>query len=94
MKADRYRPNANDESLAPWLKISDLWPQQPPDGRLHIFVDVSDVVDVLASSGEYSISLSLPIPTCRFSTYSCMVTMSFLQLKKCHELTQVELNSQ
>ncbi len=66
--AGRYRPNANDQGLNAWLNISDVWPQQPPNGRLQIFVDVPDV-DVVASSSEYFISLSFPIPTCRFSTF-------------------------
>src|SRR6266404_3293267 len=67
--ASRYRPNANDQSLDPWCKISEVWPQQPPNERLHIFVDVLNGVDVVASSSEYFISLSFSIPACRFSTF-------------------------
>jgi len=37
-----------------------VWPQQPPDEQLHLFVDVLDGVDVVASSSEYFISLSFP----------------------------------
>ncbi len=67
--AGRYRPNANDQSLDPWCKISEVWPQQPPNPRLDIFVDVSDGVDIVALGSGYFILLSFPIPTCRFSTF-------------------------
>jgi hypothetical protein len=35
-----YQPDLNDQSLYTGYIISDVWPQQPPKGQLHIFVSL------------------------------------------------------
>ena len=40
----QYRPNVNNPLLAR-KRISDVWPAQPPDDHLHVFVSLPRVVD-------------------------------------------------
>ena len=34
----QYQPDVKDEPLRARMKISDVWPKQPPDQNLHVFV--------------------------------------------------------
>ena len=36
----RYRPSDNDQSLDAMETISDVWPAQPPNKHLHVFVSL------------------------------------------------------
>jgi hypothetical protein len=43
--AGKYRPNASDQQLRPIEKISQVWPAQPHDDHLHVFVRVPSETD-------------------------------------------------
>jgi hypothetical protein len=46
----QYRPNIDDPSLGPLNKINDVWPEQPRDDHLHVFVTSRLVPGVMGSS--------------------------------------------
>jgi len=51
--AGQYQLNTNDQPLRNIQTISDVWPQSPPKGRLHVYVSVD-------TTGEYFIRLFAP----------------------------------
>lgn len=60
-----YRPDANDQSQplhtvkGRTSLISEVWPEPPPHGHLHVFVGRPGVVDSPTSSSEWFFSLLL-----------------------------------
>ncbi len=53
ISAGKYRFETNDQPLLDMDTISDVWPQMPPKGRLHVYVSVD-------TTGEYFIRLFAP----------------------------------
>jgi hypothetical protein len=51
----QYQPGSGEELTPPWKKISDKWPEAPPQGHLHIFVTLPAAPHV--QTGERFISL-------------------------------------
>lgn len=41
----QYQPDVKDEPLRARMKISDVWPKQPPDQNLHVFVSATAIED-------------------------------------------------
>ena len=57
ISARRYRPPSDDRPLFSREKISDVWPEQPPDNHLHIFVSLPGGV---GNRSECGICLFVP----------------------------------
>jgi hypothetical protein len=54
--AGEYQPGPNERRLCVREKISEVWPESPPDNKVHVFIPLP--------GGEYSIRLfarSLPL---------------------------------
>jgi len=63
----QYHPNAGSRRLRSHELISNIWPEKPPQGRLHVLVHVATGMGnqaLPASNSEYFISL---LPQLRIS---------------------------
>lgn len=47
----QYRPTTVSQRLWEEENVSDIWPEPPPDGRLHVFVQLSGVVSIADDAG-------------------------------------------